>query len=354
MKYDLKKSSSKMLEYRISTYGGCSGSPVLRNDRNTSVGTHVYGSDDGNKASTIMGSFGNPYRSYIAFFDSDYSVTKTDKQRGVQYIKIGGRGGAILREPRSHGERSGSQRAPVATETSPRQPTPNWPRTEADKWLMQRKIQNVHVPDESEANQLKGRDHIFVVDNSYTMGAHWKHVADTVELLSEVLFAVHADPEIDVYFVAEDDGKTRKKKSKELRQFIEVHCPPDVQIPQLDPEFMLNKFFHDWLKTKWFGLIPKHRKPISVYFLTDGLYLDRANLMNPIQKVLTEVKPQRKNAHFVGLQLIHIGDNSQAAQRLKNLDRYFQGKNDIVDTEPSTGNVYKMLMGSIDPRYDGD
>lgn len=42
-----------MLTYRISTYGGQSGSPVLREGTQTSIATHVYGLGDRNQASPI-------------------------------------------------------------------------------------------------------------------------------------------------------------------------------------------------------------------------------------------------------------------------------------------------------------
>ena len=75
-----------MLEYKINSFGGQSGSPVLREDRVTSIGAHVYGGGDKNKASPIEGQFGNPYASYISVFDKHYPVATV--QSNVAFVQV--------------------------------------------------------------------------------------------------------------------------------------------------------------------------------------------------------------------------------------------------------------------------
>ncbi|KAF7627799.1 hypothetical protein AFLA_003170 [Aspergillus flavus NRRL3357] len=57
VKYDLSQASRNMLVYEISTTKGQSGSPVLLDDYNTSIGTHVNGDFFENSASPIAGEY---------------------------------------------------------------------------------------------------------------------------------------------------------------------------------------------------------------------------------------------------------------------------------------------------------
>ncbi|KAH8764701.1 hypothetical protein F5882DRAFT_247628, partial [Hyaloscypha sp. PMI_1271] len=59
----------------------------------------------------------------------------------------------------------------------------------------------------------------------------------------------------------------------------------------------------------------------------------------------------------VGIQFIRFGNNFAGQKRLKRLDDNLTVekagvKIDIVDTEPSKGNVWKMLLGAINPWFD--
>ncbi|KAF2203867.1 hypothetical protein GQ43DRAFT_478690 [Delitschia confertaspora ATCC 74209] len=58
--YTLEGTKSKMLQYTIDTYGGNSGSPVLRQSDMTSIGVHVLGGSP-NSASVISGKYGNSF-----------------------------------------------------------------------------------------------------------------------------------------------------------------------------------------------------------------------------------------------------------------------------------------------------
>lgn len=52
--YDRKTSKFGLLSYRISTFGGQSGAPVIRYGKQVGIATHVYGSGDKNQASPII------------------------------------------------------------------------------------------------------------------------------------------------------------------------------------------------------------------------------------------------------------------------------------------------------------
>ncbi|KAL9010457.1 MAG: hypothetical protein Q9173_004607 [Seirophora scorigena] len=65
-KYDLALQADTMLEYQIDTFGGNSGSPVLRQPKLDSIGAHVYGGTI--NSASVIGRYGNPYNDYLAGF----------------------------------------------------------------------------------------------------------------------------------------------------------------------------------------------------------------------------------------------------------------------------------------------
>ncbi|EEU35629.1 uncharacterized protein NECHADRAFT_86838 [Fusarium vanettenii 77-13-4] len=70
--YDLSESPGNLLDYRISTFGGQNGAPILRNDngRLVSIGTHCYSDGEQcNSGTSIDNKYGNDYGSYIGLFD---------------------------------------------------------------------------------------------------------------------------------------------------------------------------------------------------------------------------------------------------------------------------------------------
>ncbi|KAL9602705.1 MAG: hypothetical protein Q9219_001695 [cf. Caloplaca sp. 3 TL-2023] len=64
--YDLSTQKDTMLEYQIDTFGGNSGSPVLRQKDLVSIGAHVYGGTI--NSASVIGKYGNPYKDYMAAF----------------------------------------------------------------------------------------------------------------------------------------------------------------------------------------------------------------------------------------------------------------------------------------------
>ncbi|RAH43094.1 trypsin-like serine peptidase [Aspergillus brunneoviolaceus CBS 621.78] len=100
VQWNRQAAANHMLEYRIDTYKGQSGSPVLlENQPHISIGAHVYGDVGNNSASPISNSspstadnllLGNPYTDYISVFESyqTYPVQRSDPQTGIQYLLV--------------------------------------------------------------------------------------------------------------------------------------------------------------------------------------------------------------------------------------------------------------------------
>ncbi|KAI8627468.1 trypsin-like serine protease [Xylariaceae sp. FL1651] len=82
---DKKNNALQMLKYRISTFGGQSGAPVIRkNAAQVAIATHVYGGGDKNQASCI-GKYGNDYDALISVLTKQHQVVST--YQGISLVK---------------------------------------------------------------------------------------------------------------------------------------------------------------------------------------------------------------------------------------------------------------------------
>ncbi|KAL2861882.1 trypsin-like cysteine/serine peptidase domain-containing protein [Aspergillus pseudodeflectus] len=87
-RWNLDHSAGKLLEYRMNTFRGQTGAPVLLKSNHASIGTHVYGGSEKNAAS-VIGEHGNPYAEYISVFDRSLpEVTPLTPRPGVTYVEI--------------------------------------------------------------------------------------------------------------------------------------------------------------------------------------------------------------------------------------------------------------------------
>ncbi|KAK6003121.1 hypothetical protein QM012_000966 [Aureobasidium pullulans] len=87
--YNLKDDDLHMIHYRISTYGGQSGAPILRRKNGTtvSIGTHCYGGggNNSNSGNSIGGQWGNPYSSFVGLFSN---ISAFGVPGNIKYIDL--------------------------------------------------------------------------------------------------------------------------------------------------------------------------------------------------------------------------------------------------------------------------
>ncbi|KAF4977236.1 hypothetical protein FZEAL_6219 [Fusarium zealandicum] len=93
---DLSKTTLNMLEYKISSSGGQSGSPVLIDQKNTAIGVHVYGLGTKNSASVIRGKYGNYFKDLTSAMGGPGPVTTAGN--GIGYIQVQGKPESELEE----------------------------------------------------------------------------------------------------------------------------------------------------------------------------------------------------------------------------------------------------------------
>ncbi|KAJ7211856.1 ATP synthase F1 [Mycena rebaudengoi] len=91
---DLVKHPRHMISYKVSTYGGQSGAPILSKPATgemIAIGTHCYGAGNGeltNSGNSIGGKWGNDYNSFISLFGSQESTFPT-KPNDIVYVTPG-------------------------------------------------------------------------------------------------------------------------------------------------------------------------------------------------------------------------------------------------------------------------
>ncbi|KAH6683510.1 hypothetical protein F5X68DRAFT_233566 [Plectosphaerella plurivora] len=81
--YDIADSKRNMIEYKVSTFGGQSGAPIIRRGNSiVAIGTHCYGGGgtEANSGNSIGGKYGNAYSNYIGLFSRD---VKTENGRAT-------------------------------------------------------------------------------------------------------------------------------------------------------------------------------------------------------------------------------------------------------------------------------
>ncbi|KAI3548676.1 ATP synthase F1 [Colletotrichum abscissum] len=90
--YDLQDSTLHMIEYRVSTYGGQSGGPVLKvvegGSMYIAIGTHCYGFGPGtqNSGNSIGGRYGVDYDNFIVLFQSP---SFPHAHQGIKIVRTG-------------------------------------------------------------------------------------------------------------------------------------------------------------------------------------------------------------------------------------------------------------------------
>lgn len=219
-------------------------------------------------------------------------------------------------------------------------------------WRDKCKDTNSHAPGLKSdlLNRLKDRDHVFLVDDSRSMAQHWPMVNKVFKALSYIVKEMDKDG-IDLYFTISETYQKRAKKTSKLLPIVQAQMQRGNSTTDIN--FRLTKILDEYKnnldKKKWYQSGPK---PLSLYVLTDGLWEEDCTAIEPIKMAVQKLEDLRKDERQIGIQFISFGENPTGLKRLHYLDDGLNLPKDIVDTEPSHGNVYKMLLGGISKGFD--
>ncbi|KAF2263815.1 kinase-like protein [Lojkania enalia] len=210
------------------------------------------------------------------------------------------------------------------------------------------------------ARRLHGRRQIFLVDDSDSMRQHWSKVGDVLNAIS-YLGKGTSRGHMELHFTNSKEWKRSRNQQKLLRLVQDTIPSGKCQI-----EYRVSRIFESWWAEykkprSRFLLRRKKKDGVNIYILTDGVWqpgdTPLHGLAGTIRSIVDRLIQDGVNTNHVGIEFIQFGDDLIGSERLKVLDTGLQKfgiSEAIVDTEPSTGNIWKMLLGSFDPYWGGD
>jgi len=194
------------------------------------------------------------------------------------------------------------------------------------------------------------------------MRPHWEDVKNLFKILSWMVKTSDEDG-LDLYYSMSSD-KVHSKHTRLLLKHLEGRTPQgqsDITIP-------LGRILYKYLQDLQDDSVPRTRfdrirhirpapfRPMTLYVFTDAVWQwacdGKGPIVDTIQKLDDLNIPNDKKQ--VGVQFISFGNDRECLKKLKYLDDELKKeyKRDIVDTEPSNGNVWKMFLGPINTWFD--
>lgn len=188
------------------------------------------------------------------------------------------------------------------------------------------------------------------------MRAHWPDVAKVFEALSYLTKTVDDDGFIKLHFTVSTATHRSNKSSFLLSEVEERGLRLSITS---NPETACDKILHEWKKKinthsvkRFFSGSEPSMPAVTLYILTNGVWEDRSDLSSFVQDVVRFMDQYNMPRKHIGIQFIQFGTDVVGSRRLAHLDSGLKLSRDIVDTIPSTGNVFKILLGPVDDTFD--
>ncbi|KAI1169526.1 hypothetical protein F4777DRAFT_584828 [Nemania sp. FL0916] len=195
------------------------------------------------------------------------------------------------------------------------------------------------------SNFIKDRDIKFIVDNGSSMKKHWDHATQTLLVLAEKVAACD-DNGVDLEFTFANNElgcqniKNPRSKFAEAMKQAESRISTDPGKPlATDMARTLGEVFD-----KYEIGVTKRRTTLIV--LTDGVW-EGSSQFNEVEEEIEEA--EKKAGKKVEKKIASFLKGSRRANGYE--DRPFTIQ-DVIDHEPWTGNLYKMILGSLDQKFD--
>ncbi|KAI9776787.1 MAG: hypothetical protein M1816_005081 [Peltula sp. TS41687] len=200
----------------------------------------------------------------------------------------------------------------------------------------------------------------FLVDNAESMRQHWYEATYLLDTL--VMKAAGQDDDgMDLTFTTGPEKLERKKSTSEFTKIMKKAEPmdgvhTDMRRPLGD---IFSNYIEETQKRKKY-LYQKDVKNLTLIILTDGIWAGMGSNKDAVnQKIVSFIKNLEETIgklkdRPVSIEFIQFGNDEDATYRLERLDKDLkcEGIPDIIDTEPSSGDVNKMLLGSFVEEYD--
>jgi Mg-chelatase subunit ChlD len=197
-------------------------------------------------------------------------------------------------------------------------------------------------------------DTVFLIDDSGSMaGRSWRETAQALQLIAPRCTKHDADG-IDIYFLnAPDNCEYRNIKSVADVQRVFSSVRPGGGTPT---GTRLRKIIDPHLKQ-----LEAHQevKPLNIIVITDGAASDDPEAT--IREAASRLDAVKASPSQIGIQFFQVGNESGAAEALRELDDSLVGVRDIVDTVPFNGQggagldaegILKVVLGAVHRRLD--
>ncbi|KAH6672041.1 hypothetical protein B0J14DRAFT_85731 [Halenospora varia] len=202
---------------------------------------------------------------------------------------------------------------------------------------------------------LEDRDSVIIIDDSESMRKH--HWEDMIELLGIIAYMIKSFDKdgLDLYF-AQSNAKHNEETSSKLVSIVEKR-KREEDLGYTDMSVRLEQILGEYArKIQRQSSQNIVTRGLNVYIFTDAIWTPLCDIVPAIDKMVEGLVAHKLPEKQVGLQFISFGDDAECLKRLMLVDNYLVLKpklpHDIVDTTPSTGNLYKMIRGAIDRNFD--
>ncbi|KAI1577344.1 SPS1 Serine threonine protein kinase [Pyrenophora tritici-repentis] len=200
---------------------------------------------------------------------------------------------------------------------------------------------------------------IFLIDDSNSMKKHWEQVRRVFEALAYLVKELDPDG-IELRFTnncsLDDRSKDQRNLIRTLKRVTPSgQCQMGLALSKILPRYPQNQ---PDKRSSW-RPAPAEKTGMNIYIFTDGVWSKENNCVETtVQHIelLVDKLVQSGQLQGVGIQFIRFGDDQVGRERLDFLDndglQNYRVATDVVDTEPATGNVFKMLLASTDRSWD--
>ena len=228
-------------------------------------------------------------------------------------------------------------------EASPKTPPPHLSMATVRKWKSHMKsygkASKSALPDQYLLKDLEKRDHVccpydcfappanklkvFLIDDSRSMGRHWKEVRDVFAHLAYIV--KDADPDgIELLFTISSDAR-RSKHTTPLLDLLDSTGPQGASNIRSQLSEVL-KEYQARLKGQKPSRWSRHRhspgrvRRQTLYVFTDGVWQPDCDVTEMIKHLVDCLKEHNLYREQFGIQFIRFGDDPEGIQRLEHLD----------------------------------
>ncbi|KAI0484791.1 hypothetical protein GGR56DRAFT_680530 [Xylariaceae sp. FL0804] len=216
--------------------------------------------------------------------------------------------------------------------------------------------------------------HIYLVDNGSSMAEHWSEATFLLEVLVWRSLGYDEDG-MELYFT-NPNTQTRvlPRKREAVEDFVRAmnEARPEGEGPRAHMTNIceqLKAITLDYVKNK--ADVKVSERPKTIIILTDGVWAGTAsdepeetikNWYHALKGLNGHVDPGNgpaeeedlAHARPITFQFVAFGQHAPGIAHMRRLDDYLESDEypDLIDVEPSNGDLYKMLLGSLDQGWD--